>query len=57
MLQEEPKMQELKLQLNDTHEGDYKNPRETFTAGQRNILLLFYKQACDRKSIIHSTTY
>ena len=57
MLQEEPEMQELKLQLDDTHKDDCKNPRETFTAGQRNILLLFYKQACDRESIIHSTTY
>ena len=50
-------MQELKLQLDDTHESDCKNPEETFTAGQRNILLLVYKQACDRENIIHSTTY
>ena len=33
------------------------NPGKTFTAGQRNILQLFYKQACHRESTIHSTTY
>ena len=43
-----PEMQEWKLQLDDIHKVD---------CSQRNILLLFYKQACDRESIIHSTTY
>ena len=50
-------MQVLQLRLHGAHETDCKNPRETFTAGQRNILQLFYKQACDREGIIHSNTY
>ena len=30
---EEPKMQELRLQIDDKHEGDYKKPGETSKAG------------------------
>ena len=29
---------ELQLNLHGAHEADYKNPGETFAAGQRNIL-------------------
>ena len=34
-------MQEIKLQLDGTHEGDCKKLGEALTAGQRNILLLY----------------
>ena len=57
LLQEEPEMEELQFHLHGEYEADCENPRETFTAGQRNILRLFYKQTCDRESTIHSTTY
>ena len=48
---------ELQLHLHGSHEADYENPGETFAAGQRNILRLFYKRACDRESAIYSTIY
>ena len=57
LLQEEPEMEELQLHLHGAHEADCENLGVTFTAGQRNILRLFYKQACDRESTTHSTTY
>ena len=50
-------MEELQHHLHGAHKGDWTKPGETFTAGQRNISLLFYKGACDRESIIHSTIY
>ena len=50
-------MEELQLNLHGAHEADYENPGETFTTGQRNILQLFYKWACNRESTTHSTTY
>ena len=31
LLQEEPEMQELQLNIDSTHEGDCKKPEETFT--------------------------
>ena len=31
-------MEELQLHLHGTNETDCENPRETFTAGQKNIL-------------------
>ena len=39
------------------HKADREKPRETFTAGYRNISRLFYKGACNRDSTIYSTTY
>ena len=48
-------MEELKLHLDGAHETDREKPRETFTAGQRSISRLFYKQASNRESTIHST--
>ena len=33
LLQEEPEMQELQLNIDGTHEGDCKKPKETFTEG------------------------
>ena len=50
-------MQELRVQLDGTHEGDCKKPEETLTAGQGNITLLFCKRACGKESIILITTY
>ena len=50
-------MEELQLHLHGAHEADCKKLGQTFTAGQRNKSRLFYKQACDRESTIHSTTY
>ena len=50
-------MEELQLHLHDAHEADCKKSGETFRAGQRNILRLYYKRACDRESTINSTTY
>ena len=57
LLEEEPEMQELRLQLDDTHEGDCKKPGEILTTGWRIVTLLFCKRACGRESIIHMTTY
>ena len=56
MLQEEPEMEEVQLHLHGAYKADCKNPGETFTASQRNIMRLFFKRACDRESTIHSTT-
>ena len=50
-------MADLQLHLHGAHEVDCENPRETFIAGQTNILQLFHKRACDREGTIHSTTY
>ena len=50
-------MEELQLHLHGAHEDDCNNPRETVTAGQRNILWLFYKWAWDKESTLYSTTY
>ena len=57
LLEEETEMQELRLQLDGTHEGDCKKPGETLTTGQRIITLLFCKRACGKECIIHMTTY
>ena len=48
-------MEELQLHLHGAREADHEKPEETFPAGKRNISQLFYKQACDRESTIHST--
>ena len=45
-------MEKLQLHLHGVHEADCENPAETFTAGQTNILRLFYKRACDKESTI-----
>ena len=50
-------MQELRLQLDGTHEGDCKKPGETLTTGQRIITLLFCKRACGKECIVYITTY
>ena len=57
MLQEEPEMQELKLQIDGKHEGDCKKPGETSKGGCRNITLLVCKWVCGRETITHMTTF
>ena len=49
-------MQESQLTIDGTYKGDCKKAGETFTTGQRKMMLLFYKLACGRESIIDSTT-
>ena len=56
VLQEKPELEKLHLYLDGAHEGGCKKPGETFTAVQRNISLLFRKQAYDGESIEHTTT-
>ena len=56
LLKEELKMQESQLNIGGAHKGDCKKAGETFTTGLRKMMLLFYKWACGRESIIDSTT-
>ena len=41
MLQEEPEMQELQLNIDGAHEGDCKKPAETFTKDYWNTQFCF----------------
>ena len=36
-------MEKLQLHLHGAHKADCEKPRQTFTAGERNKLRLFYK--------------
>ena len=39
-VQEEMEIEELQLNLHCAHKADCENPRETFTAGQRNHIAI-----------------
>ena len=54
MLQEEPEMQELRLQIEGKHEGECKKPGETSKAGYRNITQFVCKRVCGRETNTHN---